>query len=89
MSEPAPNLLNDALRRSLWYLEAVDVSRTQGMTDHEMLKLETPWGDEDEDPPHRRDEDDDEDNPGQDDDDEDDDEPLRVKKRAARGRLFL
>ena len=43
----------------------------------EILKLETPWGDEDEEVPERRDEDDDEEHPSED-DDEDDEEPLQA-----------
>ncbi|HEV8106692.1 MAG TPA: hypothetical protein VGP97_04150 [Burkholderiales bacterium] len=71
-------LLSDALRRSIHYLEGARARRVS------MLKLETPWDDDeddDEDTPHRHDEDDDtepdEDDPSED-DDEDDEEPLRV-----------
>jgi len=51
-----------------------------------MLRLETPWeDDEDEDVPHRREEDGDplpdEDDPGEDDPGEDDEEPLRTMER--------
>jgi|SoiMethySBSTD1v2_1073268.scaffolds.fasta_scaffold2355074_2 hypothetical protein len=75
----------DTPRRLLRCLEGAGSRHVSPAQACEMLKLESPWDDdEDEDVPQRPEEDED----GQD-DDEDDEEPLRVKKKSREGRLFL